>query len=357
MIEIAPTPEAQDPIRAANASSAAPPRELQLRTARAVIAKTLGPQQLAQLHEQNLAMDLAAIFGSIALFCLLAWQLATASASSLIWWLCLGLQGNLIVVMGIINHDVFVHRKRLPTPWRWIVSSILAWPAQLRASVYESQHLAHHRGLGTDNDTEMHKHGLDSAMRRLLYATPALLVFRMLFYRGVHARPPARPVHGGDPRLRFETNTRRVLIACALLSLAFDWRLLVVGYLLPLLVVSPLINTLRIVLEHFDLDAGNPFWVGTFYRTGFITRPMFWWGAGDCHIVHHFYANIPFYRMPAALRLLRPILQAQGVYEHRSLAPLLADWFRARRGHWSVPRQAQEQALGQSRRQAGAAAP
>ena len=317
--------------------SVAPPRELQSRAARAIISKALGTKRLQALHRESLALDLAAILGSIALFLLLTWLVATGSASSLLWWLCLGLQGNLVVVMGIINHDVFVHRKRLPTPWRWIVSSILAWPAQLRASVYEGQHLAHHRGLGTEHDTEMHKHGLNSALRRLFYATPALLVYRALFYRGVYAKQAGKPVHGGEQRIRIEKNTRRAIIGLWLVSLAFDWRLLVVGYLLPLLVISPLINTLRIVLEHFDLDSRNPFWVGTFYRTGFITRPMFWWGAGDCHIVHHFYANIPFYRMPAALKLFRPILQAEGVYEHRSLLPILVDWFSGARGHWSVP--------------------
>jgi len=77
--------------------------------------------------------------------------------------------------------------------------------------------------------------------------------------------------------------------------------------------------------------------VGTFYRTGFITRPMFLWSAGDCHMVHHYYANIPFYRMPEAIRLMRPILLREGVYEHRSLIPLMADWFSATRGHWTVP--------------------
>ncbi len=317
------------------------PRELQLRAARAVIAKTLGAAQLAALHRPNRGLDFIAIFGSIALFLLLAWQLATGSASSALWWLCLALQGNLVVVMGIINHDAFVHRKLLPTPWRWIVSSILAWPAQMRASVYERQHLAHHRGVGTDNDTEMHRHGLNSALRRFFFATAAFAVYRTLFYRNVHAQLAGQPAYGGDQRQRVEKNTRRVLVGLALLSLAVDWRLLVFGYLLPFLVVTPLVNTLRIVLEHFDLDARNPFWVGTFYRSGFITRPMFWWGAGDCHIVHHFYANIPFYRIPAALRLIRPILQSEGVYEHRSLLPLLRDWFMASRGHWSVPTEAQ----------------
>ena len=102
----------------------------------------------------------------------------------------------------------------------------------------------------------------------------------------------------------------------------------------------PAEHTVRIMLEHFDLDRANPFWVGTFYRTGFITRPMFWWNAGDCHTVHHFYPNIPFYRIPRALRLIRPILQREGVYEHRSLRPLLRNWFSGSRAHWSVPGQA-----------------
>jgi fatty acid desaturase len=182
----------------------------------------------------------------------------------------------------------------------------------------------------------MHKHGLDTAVRRFIYATPALLVFRSLFYREA-AKEQIRPAHGGEARLRWEKNIRRVLVVLALASLAWDWRLLVIGYLLPFAVVTPLLNTVRIVLEHYDLGRDNPLWVGTFYRTGLLTRVMYWWGAGDCHIVHHFYANIPFYRMPAALRLIRPILRREGVYEHRFLPRLLADWFSGSRSHWTVP--------------------
>ena len=90
------------------------------------------------------------------------------------------------------------------------------------------------------------------------------------------------------------------------------------------------------MLEHFDLDRANPLWIGTFYRTGPLTRLMFWWDAGDCHLVHHFYANIPFYRVGAALRLMRPLLARAGVLEQRSLPRLLAEWFSGR-AHWSVP--------------------
>lgn len=323
-----------------------PARELQLRAARALIARELGADRLARLHQANPALDLAAIFGSIALFLFLAWQLATGSADAPAWWLCFLVQGNLVIVMGILNHDAFVHRKFLPEPLRWVVSSVLAWPAQLRSALYEGQHLKHHRALGTDGDTEMHKHGVNTAWKRLVYATPALLLYRAIFYRSLIVQQAranqaqARPAHGGARRLRWERMTRAAIWAIVAVSLLWDWRWVVFGYLLPLLIVTPFLNTVRIVLEHFDLDPGNPLWVGTFYRTGTLTRVMFWWGTGDCHLVHHYYANIPFYRMPEALRLMRPIMQREGVYEHRSLARLLAQWFSASRGHWSVPAEA-----------------
>jgi len=315
----------------------APRRELQLRAARAVIAGELGQDALARLHAPNLTLDLAAIFGMIALFLLCAWELATGGPGHIIWWACFVLQADLIIAMAILNHDVFVHRKLLPERLRWVLSSILAWPAQLRSALYESQHLAHHRALGTDGDTEMHKHGIDTAFKRLVYATPALVVFRALFYRNLIVKQQTRPAHGGQRRARWERGTRYVLFAAAFASLFLDWRFLVFGYLLPYVTVTPLLNTIRIVLEHFDLDPANPLWVGTFYRTGPITRVMYWWGTGDAHLVHHYYANIPFYRMPEALRLMRPIMLRAGVYEHRSLVALLKDWFSGSRPHWSIP--------------------
>jgi fatty acid desaturase len=311
--------------------------ELPLRAARALISRELGRDALERLHSPIFALDLAAIAGTISLFFFLAYTIANGSASDPLWWVCLVLQGNLVIVMGILNHDAFVHRKLLPPPLRWIVSQVLAWPAQLRSALYESRHLVHHRALGTDGDTEMHKHGLDTAWRRIVYATAVGIVARALFYRKVAVQQQLRPAHGGAARERWERGTRCAILALALASLAWDWRLLVLGYLLPFFTVTPLLNTLRIVLEHFDLDRSNALWVGTFYRTGPLTRLMFWWGAGDCHMVHHFYANIPFYRMPQALRLIRPILLRQGVHEHRSLVPLLRDWFCNARGHWSMP--------------------
>jgi fatty acid desaturase len=322
-------------------------RELQLRAARAAIAHELGAGQLASLHAPNLALDLAAIVGSIALFLLCAYELATGGVGTPLWWICLYLQGNLVLVMAFINHDALVHRKLLPPRMRWIVSSVLVWPSRLRGSVYESQHLTHHRALGTPGDTEMYKHSIHTSLRRVLYATPALMAFRTAVFGDqtvpVQSVPmqsvpmlPSRQVNQ-ESRARYETATRWGVLALVAAAALWDWRVVVLGYVLPFAVVTPVLNTVRVVLEHFDLEPGNPFWVGTNYRTGVLTQVAFWWDSGDCHLVHHFYPSIPFYRMRKALGLMRPILAREGVQEQRSLVRLLWQWFSASRGYWSVP--------------------
>jgi fatty acid desaturase len=327
-----------------SSSDRGPQRELQLRAARAVIARELGAEQLAGLHAPNLALDLAAICGSIALFLLCAYELGTGRVGTALWWICLYVQGNLVLVMAFINHDALVHRKLLSPRLRWIVSSILVWPSRLRSAVYERQHLTHHRALGTPGDTETYKHSIHTSLRRVLYATPALMVFRTAVFgdQAVPVNIVARPISpsrqaNDESRARYETATRRVILAVVAAAALWDWRLVVLGYVLPFAVVTPLLNTVRIVLEHFDLEPANPFWVGTNYRTGILTQLAFWWDSGDCHLVHHFYPSIPFYRMRKALALVRPILAREGVQEHRSVTPLLRQWFSASRGYWSLP--------------------
>ncbi|MBC5764423.1 fatty acid desaturase family protein [Ramlibacter albus] len=314
----------------------------QLRAARAQIVQELGTEQLARLHRGNLFLDALAIFGAPLLFLACAWHLATGSVRDVLWWVALIVQGDLVLVMAFINHDAFVHRKLFAPRLRWVLGSILVWPTLVRAAVYEKQHLTHHRALGTEDDSELYKMGIDTPLKRLAYASPLVVVYRSFFLGGKTAAlgrsDAATAVKRADPaRDRWERGTRLALFATAAASLAWDWRFVVLGYLLPFVLVTPPINTMRIVLEHFDLERGNPLWVGTFYRTGPLTRLAFWWDAGDCHLVHHFYANIPFYRVGEALRLMRPIMARAGVLEQRSLPRLLLEWFSGARQHWSVP--------------------
>jgi fatty acid desaturase len=311
------------------------------RQARRWIIERIGPDQLRALHAPRPWLDAAVLSGGLALFALLAWLLASGGARDPWWWLCLAVQGNLVLVLAYINHDAFVHRKLLPRRLRWIAAALLTWPGQLRAGRYEEQHLTHHRALGTPQDTERYKLALDGPLRRILYATPAALYLRMVVFRGLTASF-SMPADGdlrsrSDGRNRLDAAIWWSLLLVLLALAALNYRIVVFGYLMPLLVVTPLINSVRVALEHFDFDPEHPLWVGTFYRTGPITRLVFWWGAGDCHMVHHFFPAIPFHRMGEAVRLIRPVLIERGVVEHRSLVSVLGQWFAGNRGHGSVP--------------------
>ena len=99
------------------------------------------------------------------------------------------------------------------------------------------------------------------------------------------------------------------------------------GFLLPLLIIAPVASVLRLILEHAEINPQNVYHCATFYRTGVISRPLFFWDAGDCHIVHHIFPTIPFYRMGKAVELVRPILQRHGARERQSLAALLYGFF------------------------------
>ncbi|MFL6691804.1 MAG: fatty acid desaturase, partial [Ramlibacter sp.] len=265
-----------------------------LRSARAEIVGELGRDELARLHEETPLLDAAAVIVSLALFLGLTYPLAVMGVHDPAWWVCLFLQGNMVLVLAMISHDVFTHRKWLAPRLRWLVSTVMLWPSQLRPSVYDELHLTHHRALGTPQDTESYKHGIDTRLRRALFASPAMVVQHFLTVRRQIAESRLRGL--SLERADFERKVWWGVLALVAMTAVFDYRLVLYGYVVPFVFVLPVLNSIRVVLEHFDLEAANPFWVGTFYRTGPVTRIMFWWIGGDCHVVHHVYATIPWYR-------------------------------------------------------------
>lgn len=128
-------------------------------------------------------------------------------------------------------------------------------------------------------------------------------------------------------RLAVEKTAVRLFLLAVVSCTALWPHQLLAGYILPLLIATPLASTLRTILEHSDVDPRNAFHVGTYYRTNALTRFIFVADSGDCHLVHHIFDHIPWYRMGRAVRLMRPVLMEKGVVERRSLIELLAGWF------------------------------
>lgn len=114
------------------------------------------------------------------------------------------------------------------------------------------------------------------------------------------------------------------------------------SYWLPLLLVAPLINTLRIIIEHADADtrAGNAWQLGTNYHSGALTRVLFLWDSGDCHLVHHVFPRMPFYRVGRCVDELRALIDQQNPRVRRSLLALVLGWYLKGYGHrtpWPTP--------------------
>lgn len=300
-----------------------------LRQARRLMRHALGDVALAELHAENRWLDGLAMLLLWLAFAVFFWVLA-ASSSRVLWWSAVVGQGIVLQMLGLYTHDALVHRRVWGLRASRIAAMACMFPVFYRPADYEFSHFRHHRYLGTEHDTEDFKQDLNSRLKRLAFLTlvgTKLAHFRVfrLSTLPVAAEPPRNEALAGQ--LRVETRALfgfvAALLAATVLWPSAMWN----GYLLPLCIVTPFVSSIRTILEHADANPGNPFHVATFYRTGWISRLVFLWDSGDCHLVHHLYSGIPFYRMGHALKLMRPVLLANGVYERRSLRTLLEGWF------------------------------
>ncbi|MFZ5723483.1 MAG: fatty acid desaturase family protein [Pseudomonadota bacterium] len=312
---------------------------------RRTLHAALGSDTIAGLHARRPALDLLALAAAPALFLGNVQLLATLEFGAL-WLLAFVLQGFLLQLMGLVSHDLLVHRQVLGNRGSWLMSIPLTLPRLSLATGYERAHLAHHRWIGSARDTEAYKQHLNTRRRRLLFAT--LLGVKLAQAGKLKSNDGLRAYHDvsgqGDVYERRARIERRLLRGFLLAMLALALLLpeqVLYGWLLPTLVMGPVVNTLRIVIEHADADPQNPWNWSTWYRTGPLSRALFFWDSGDCHVVHHVFPRLPWYHMGRAVDLMRPVFLAHGVIERTSYPALLKGWFidvLPHRWPWPLPR-------------------
>lgn len=327
-----------------------------LAAVRRTIAKEIGKDALANFHRENLALDLLAVFGVMAFFGSMMSALALLPFGFL-WCLCFVAQGFSLQWMALVSHDIFVHRGVGGKRWSWLGSMVLTVPRFSMPSGYRKAHLAHHRHIATPLDTEAYKQDLDSTWRRLLFSTfiGARLAQAGRFSKQARSGETVKHYRAVDTRnaalaarVQIERRVQRTffLVVVAGCLIVPNWVFL--GYVLPVLLIGPVANTLRIIIEHGETNPDNPYHIATFYRTGPISRIVFFWDSGDCHLIHHLYPRIPYYRIGAALDAMRPTLLDHGVVERRSFWWLVAGWYVANHGHrtlWPAPRSTENVAV------------
>ncbi len=310
---------------------------------RRAIRDALGRDTLSRLHKENRLLDVLAIIAPPVLLVSFVWGV-TALPFGVWWCLCfVGVPWTLLV-MALVSHDLFVHRRVGGERFAWIASICFTVPRFSSPTGYEQAHLRHHRFIGTEKDSEIYKQDLSTIGRRLWFSTfPGILMTqagRFAPPEQLEQRRHYRQVDSQEPavqrRVRIEKRIQRAYLVGLLVFGAIWPRPVFFGFLLPLLTVGPVLNTVRIVLEHADVDPNNPYHLATFYRAGPLMSVLFLWGTGDGHLVHHLFERIPYYRTGEAARLMRPLLVERGVIERRSLWRLLLGWYSKGYAHRSL---------------------
>ena len=314
-----------------------------LNCARQQARDTLGAERIKALHQQDWRLDLLAVVLIVAI-AIINGSLLWSQAPGLYTLFGLLIQGWLFQIAGLISHDLFVHRRVGGERLSQLGSLLLTLPRLSLPVGYETAHLAHHRHLGSQRDTENYKQALDTRSKRLLFST---LFGVRLAQSG--KRQGAAHYHdvsdkSGAIRQRaiWEKRALRLwLLLMIALTVAAPLAMLFT-YWLPLLLVAPLINTLRIIIEHADADtgAGSAWQLGTNYHTGALIRVLFLWDSGDCHLVHHVFPRMPFYRVGRCVDELRELIDQHNPRVRRSLPALLSGWYLKGYGHrtpWPSP--------------------
>ena len=297
---------------------------------RRTLRNAVGTETFRRLHRESRLLDALTVIGALGIFVTVALLLARLPLGP-IWLALFILQGFVLQWFALVSHDLFVHRKAAGEFWSWIGSIVFTVPRYSLPTGYEQAHLSHHRNIGTVLDTEAYKQDLDTSGKRWLFSTVLGVKLAQASKLGAQARQHYHQVSAANPQLARRVRIERIVMRGWLLSmipLGFLFpRVVVLGYLLPTLLVLPLANTLRIIIEHADINPDNPFHQSTCYRTGLLSRIVFLWDSGDCHIIHHVFPHMPWYRVGEATDLMRPTLLAQSVIERTSFWSLVKGWY------------------------------
>ena len=300
-----------------------------LKSARESIKDSLGEDVIKRLHRQDWRLDLLGVvlyWGAVVvLFVVLA------NLTFGLWWiLAFVAQGVALQCLGLLSHDAFYHRRIWGDHGSWAGSIVSFFPLLMSPTWYQIYHRDHHAYLGSSKDTETYKQNLDSFWKRVLFTTA---IGDLLAKAGRLSKDdrPLPVIEGKTSKERRRLRLERVwllMFGCGVAVAAVFWPHAVLGgYVLPLVIVTPAASCLRIILEHAEASPDNDFHVATYYRCGPVTRALFLADAGDCHLVHHLFSQIPWYRMAEATRQMRPLLIKEGVIERCSLVQLLSGWF------------------------------
>ena len=183
-------------------------------------------------------------------------------------------------------------------------------PSGISASQFTRWHLDHHAELGSDEDDPKRHHlspKINARWFKLLYCSPALFP---IYFRAARKESATYPA-ALQRQIAFE---RKRVDRCASqrpradLDASRGGAAALRAYVIPVFFVFPIAFMLNRLGQHYDIDPTDPAKWGTLMR-----GHWFWDFAflnSNYHLEHHYFAGVPFYRLPALQRALGAVLRA-----------------------------------------------
>ena len=308
---------------------------------RTELAHALPMETLRAFHTKTAARHFAVAVRQFAILGLATWGLITI-ANPLVWVPLAFIQGftvfNFTVLLHeVVHHTVFEQRREGAER---LLGWLYAVPSGISASQFTRWHLDHHAELGSAEDDPKRHHlspKINARWFKLLYCSPALFP---IYFRAARKEGCTYP-ESLQRRIAFE---RRVSIVAHLAVLAAIWITAGFGaaaraYLIPVFFIFPIAFTLNRLGQHYDIDPTDP------AKWGTLMRGHWFWDFtflnSNYHLEHHYFAGVPFYRLPALQRALEPFYMRRGM-RWQNYSGLLYGWLvenRAPHTDWSRPRE------------------
>ena len=289
------------------------------------LAGEVSRDALQAFHRKSAARHLAIAARQFLMLALATWGLVTI-ANPLIWIPLAFVQGFTVFNFTVLLHEVVHHtvfdrqRPRLERALGWLY----AVPSGISASQFTRWHLDHHAELGSSEDDPKRHHlspKINARWYKLLYCSPALFP---IYFRAARKENATYPIE----LQRHIAVERRVSIAAHLTALAIVWSLAgtaaaLRAYVIPVFFIFPIAFMLNRLGQHYDIDPTDP----TKWST--LVRGHWFWDFAflnsNYHLEHHYFAGVPFYRLPALQRALTPFYARHGM-RWQTYSGLLHGW-------------------------------
>ena len=304
---------------------------------RSELSHALPRPLLRQLHEKNVVRHIVIAVRQFLILGLATWGLIVFN-NPLVWVPLAFVQGFTVFNFTVLLHEVVHHTifaTRRPRAER-VLGWLYAVPSGISASQFTRWHLDHHAELGSDDDDPKRHHlspKRNARWFKLLYCTPALFP---IYFRAARRESSTYPAS-----LQAQIAKERRVSILAHLSvltaiwIAFGFGAAMRAHVIPVFFIFPIAFTLNRLGQHYDIDPAEPAKWGTLMRGSWFWDFVFL--NSNYHLEHHYFAGVPFYRLPALQRALVPFYRGRRM-RWQSYSGLLYGWLienRAPHTNWA----------------------